>query len=106
MRPCIDCGDPTTGRNGRCDPCRQQVEHTHDRARIEQPNRFRERGYDARWIASRDGPALSSRSVATAGPVTTLTYDHLPGAWEQKVITLADVDVVCRSCNGKRGAAR
>lgn len=44
------------------------------------------------------------------GSVEDLTTDHSVAAWERKdagkAIRLEDVDVVCRSCNSRRGRAR
>jgi 5-methylcytosine-specific restriction endonuclease McrA len=44
------------------------------------------------------------------GTVDDLTVDHLPQAWERReqglAVRLEDVEVVCRVCNSRRGAAR
>ena len=68
------------------------------------------RGRDAAW----DRVSRIARSLQDfcldCGRKDDLTADHLPIAWERKAqglpILLQDIEVVCRSCNGKRGAAR
>lgn len=100
-RPCIDCGEPSAST--RCDNCAPS-EPRRPQARTH------ERGYGATW------QALSTRArrlqpwCSTCRTTTDLTADHSPEAWERKaaglVIRLQDIDVLCRPCNSKRGAAR
>lgn len=68
------------------------------------------KGYDAAWQrlskqARREQPFCSSCLTTT-----DLTTDHTPEAWARKArglpIRLQDVDVLCRSCNAAKGAAR
>lgn len=67
-------------------------------------------GYDWRWRKL----SLKARRLqpwcTDCGATTDLTTDHLPIAWERhdagKPIRLTDVEVVCRPCNSRRGAAR
>lgn len=98
-RPCIVCGEPTSG--GRCDA------HTVQRQHTKTPT---ERGYDRAWTK------LSARArrlqpwCSDCGATDDLTTDHSAEAWRRhnagKPIRIRDVDVVCRSCNSKRGPAR
>lgn len=99
-RPCLDCGEPTTP-GPRCPDCTPT-----SRA----PRASRAAGYDTAW----DKLSRRARKVqpwcTDCGTEHDLTADHSPEAWARKaagkVIRLRDVDVVCRSCNSKRGAAR
>jgi 5-methylcytosine-specific restriction endonuclease McrA len=92
-RPCLDCGQPVVGAS-RCLSC------TPAKARTAA------RGYDARWQrlagqAIRQHPWCTG--CGTSGIKTNpLTGDHL--RWP--ALSLADVDVVCRRCNSRRGARR
>lgn len=69
-----------------------------------------ERGYGSRWDRlsrrARQLQPFCSDCLAT----DDLTTDHSETAWKRHEaglsIRLRDVDVVCRSCNGKRGRAR
>ena len=93
---CVDCGEVTPGT--RCDDCQTERE-----ARTtERKGSATARGYDSRW------QRLSTRA-RTLQPFCTdcrttldLTADHL--VWPAR--TLADVEVVCRPCNSRRGATR
>jgi 5-methylcytosine-specific restriction enzyme A len=91
-RPCLDCGVPTDA--ARCPT------HTTD-ANVRRGSAAA-RGYDHRWRR------LSRRAIrkqpwcTDCGTRDDLTGDHL--RWPAR--TLADVDVVCRGCNSRRGAVR
>lgn len=96
MRPCIDCAEPAPGT--RCPPCSALRERPRDRRR----GTPTERGYDKGWRRLR---ALAIRAhpwCADCGTRQDLTGDHL--RWPAR--TLADVEVVCQSCNNRRGPAR
>lgn len=98
-KPCITCGEPTDGT--RCPACRPTTTHTLSASR---------RGYDAAWQRlSRQARRLQP-FCSDCGATEDLTTDHSREAWERKAsglaIRLDDVDVVCRSCNGRRGRAR
>lgn len=96
-RPCIDCGELTT--TTRCTDCAPPVSR---------PSRAA--GYDRAW----DRLSLSARRLqpfcSDCGTTEDLTADHSPEAWRRRnrglAIRLSDVDVVCRRCNSRRGAAR
>lgn len=100
-RPCLSCGTPTPGTY--CDECRPPDTRPAHATRAES-------GYDSAW------DRLSARArrlqpfCLDCGTTEDLTADHLPIAWERKAaglaVRLADIEVVCRSCNTKRGAAR
>ncbi len=98
LRPCLTCGQPT-GRP-RC------AEHTptRDRATAEA------RGYDTAWRNLSRRARRLSPLCEDCGATENLSVDHLPSAWQRKaagkVIRLADVAVVCRACNNRRGSSR
>ena len=102
-KPCLVCGEPAEGT--RC-PDHQQPDRP-ARTHALSPAR---RGYDAAWRK------LSARArrlqpwCTDCGATDDLTTDHSPEAWRRhdtgKPIRLQDVDVVCRSCNSRRGPAR
>lgn len=100
FKPCLTCGVPG--------PARYCPAH--------QPTRSmpkvspRQRGYDTAW------DKLSARArklqpfCTDCGTRDDLTADHSAEAWERKAqgkpIRLQDVDVVCRTCNARRGDPR
>lgn len=93
---CIACGEVAPGT--RCEECQTERE-----ARTtERKGSATARGYDSRW------QRLSARArrlqpfCLDCGSAEDLTADHL--VWPAR--TLADVEVVCRSCNSRRGATR
>ena len=103
---CSTCGTPYergASKRGRCPSCLPPD------TRPGKVNRLAS-GYDAAWTR------LSSRArrlqpfCSDCGRLDDLTADHTPEAWQRKAaglpIRLRDVDVVCRSCNTARGAAR
>lgn len=97
LRTCPTCGEPT--------PETYCSEHQPSSSR---PSR--EVGYDAAWDRlSRRARRLQPWCI-DCGATSDLTTDHLPSAWERKAqglpIRLVDVEVCCRSCNSRRGAAR
>lgn len=100
LLPCLDCGRPSPA--SRCD------EHTVDR-RPPKAN-TKARGYDHVWRKLSERARRLQPWCSDCGTVEDLTTDHSPEAWKRKAnglpIRLADVDVVCRPCNGKRGPAR
>ena len=89
-RQCLECGRPT-------DATRCPVHRLPDR----RPSPA-QRGYDAAWRKL----STLARSVqpwcSDCGATSDLTADHL--TWPAK--SLADVDVVCRACNSRRGPRR
>lgn len=98
MKPCIECGELSDA--ARC------PEHT--------PVKFvaptTARGYGSAWQKLSVRARRLQPFCSDCGATDDLTADHSPEAWERHAaglpIRLADVDVVCRSCNSKRGRAR
>lgn len=100
MRPCIECGEPTTAT--RCDDC-----HKPNAPKI---TNARAAGYDSAWDKLSKRARQLQPFCQDCGSRDDLTTDHSPEAWRRKAagksIRLRDVAVVCRSCNSKRGQAR
>lgn len=91
LKPCLDCGAPSTST--RCASCTAA------------------RGlYDWKWRRLSQTARRIQQFCSDCGTTVDLTADHTPEAWRRKrrglSIRLKDIDVVCRSCNTKRGAAR
>ena len=92
-RPCLGCGTKISS-GSRCDNCTLTKAKT------------AARGYDARWQhlarqAVRHHPWCTDCGTPDT-PDNPLTGDHL--RWP--ALTLADIEVVCRRCNSRRGARR
>lgn len=103
LRPCLNCGEPTS--SARCPDC----------ATTYQPNRLpktspRARGYTTAWDSLSRRARRLQPFCSDCYTTADLTTDHLPGAWQKaetgKPLTLADIAVVCRRCNSRRGATR
>lgn len=111
-RPCLDCGDLAS--SSRCEPCAEVHDREQQRVEDETRGSATARGYDAAWqrlsTEARRKQPWCSDCGHWGNAANPLTADHLPGAWEKraagKALTLLDVEVVCRDCNTKRGAAR
>ena len=98
-RPCIACGEPS--EQSRC------AEHRP----VEPPKAASTaRGYDTTWRHLSERARRAQPFCTDCGTRDDLTTDHTTEAWQARAagrpITLAMVDVVCRSCNAKRGRAR
>lgn len=98
LKPCLDCGELGTGP--RC------KDHTTTPTKTSR----QARGYDAAWLRlSRQARRLQP-FCTDCGTSEDLTTDHSVEAWQRKAsgraITLDLVEVVCRSCNARRGRAR
>lgn len=67
-------------------------------------------GYDYQWSKLSRRARRLQPFCTDCGTPKDLTADHTPEAWKRKEqgkpIRLQDIEVVCRSCNSKRGAAR
>lgn len=98
LRPCLDCGEPCDGP--RC------TEHTVAPSKASR----HARGYDNAWSRLSKRARRLQPFCSDCGAVADLTVDHSPQAWERQQagmeVRLEDVEVVCRSCNGRRGQAR
>lgn len=111
-RACMDCAEPVLVAEGRaasegyasyCDDCKPK--------RADNRGTHTERGYDARWERLSKRALRLQRFCSVVGCTSTdLTADHSPEAWERREaglsIRLRDVDVLCRSHNARKGAAR
>ncbi|VBA62108.1 hypothetical protein LAUMK41_05495 [Mycobacterium attenuatum] len=97
LHPCLVCGEPCSGP--RC------TTHTVDT----QPA-ANARGYDWAWTKLSKRARKLQPFCIDCGATTDLHADHSPEAWARKAaglpIRLKDIDVVCRLCNVRRGAAR
>lgn len=100
LSPCTDCGE-LTDLGAYCSE--------HQPPAPEKAPAI-ERGYDYKWrVLSRRARALQP-FCSQCGTTEDLTTDHSPEAWQRKArglpIRLQDVDVLCRSHNSIKGAAR
>ncbi len=105
LRPCLGCGVLVTterkNAGARCPACEDARKKQHRREEFPKPSSVR-RGYDHAWRRlSREARRLHPFCMDCGTP-DDLTADHL--RWPAR--TLADVEVVCRSCNSARGALR
>lgn len=99
LRPCLVCGEPADAP--RC------PDHT-DRETVRLSTTAR--GYNQAWRVLSERARSLQPFCTDCGATVDLTTDHTPAAWQRYqrglAIRLRDIDVVCRSCNSKRGAAR
>ncbi len=102
LTTCLDCGEPAT--NPQCDDCRPPQHDPPGRAGSTR------RGYNSVWRRLSERARRLQPFCTDCGTTDDLTVDHSPEAWHRKAqglsIRLADVEVVCRPCNAKRGAAK
>lgn len=102
MTPCLDCGEPSDGP--RCPEHRAM-----DQRQKERPTHT-QRGYDAAWERLSRKARRLQRFCTDCGTTEDLTVDHSAEAWRRRAqrlpIRLRDVQVLCRTCNSKKGAAR
>lgn len=98
LRPCLVCGELS--------------ERTHCDEHYSAPIKANttKRGYGWTWQKLSRRARRMQPWCSDCGTNDDLTTDHTPEAWRRaeagQSIRLQDVDVVCRSCNSKRGAAR
>lgn len=99
LRPCVECGELST--ESRCP--------LHPGSSTPIPSASA-RGYDAAWRRLSAKARRAQPFCSDCGATEDLTTDHSPEAWARKArglaVRLSDVEVVCRSCNSRRGAAR
>lgn len=105
MKPCLDCGVPAD--QSRCPKHESQREQDR-RSAYPKESSSTARGYDEAWKRiSRQARHLQP-FCSDCGTTDDLTTDHSAEAWQawidHRPITLAMVDVVCRSCNVRRGS--
>lgn len=103
LKSCVDCGDLCQGT--RCTDCRPVVDRTYARA---PKTSSTTRGYDSVWRRLSERARRLQPWCSDCGSVEDLTGEHTATAWQRKAdglpIRLQDVDVLCRGCNGARGA--
>lgn len=89
-RPCLDCGTIVENSASRCARCLGR----HEAGRVARKRKL----YNAEWRALSED-ARSGKSCAFCGATEDLTLDHvIPGTLE------GGVRVLCRTCNGHKGA--
>lgn len=91
MKLCVECGEPA--EESRCE--------LHPRPATPKPSATR-RGYGSAWQRLSKHARRLQPWCSDCGTNNDLTADHL--VWP--ATQLEHVDVVCRSCNSKRGATR
>ncbi len=107
LRPCLGCGIPveTEKQNAgaRCLACTEEHSKQFPRFRDESNKESSaRRGYGYAWRRLSAQARREHPWCMDCGTPDDLTADHL--RWPAR--TLADVEVVCRSCNSSRGALR
>ena len=105
-KPCIKCGEPTTDtRCADCAPVNRALHRTDDHKLT-----TAQRGYGTPWAKLSRRARRMQPWCLDCGTRDDLTVDHTPEAWARydagKPIRITDVEVVCRSCNSKRGPGR
>lgn len=110
-KPCLTCGALTTNES-RCSACEPIAARLRGRGRAKtQAQRERDsEKYNASWTRLSKRARSIQKFCSDCASTEDLTTDHLPTAWQRVEdhlpIRLQDVDVVCRSCNAKRGSAQ
>ena len=100
LKPCKECGE--VGPFTRCPDCEAKYQRERESRRLSPI----ERGYDKKWkklSKKARGMQPWCLSCGTTGTKNNpLTADHL--RWPAR--SLADVQVLCRDCNSKKGKIR
>lgn len=95
-----------------CPECGEVSEETYCPAHRKPPRKrpWRTVGYNARWDRLSKRARRMQPFCTVCGTTKDLTADHSPEAWEREraglPIRLEDIDVLCRSHNASKGAAR
>lgn len=101
MKPCMVCGDVSDQTY--CEQHRLKVKDSRPKPSIAV-------GYDQTWRRLSERARRMQPWCSACGTADDLTADHSPEAWQRKQrglpIRVKDVDVLCRSCNSKKGSAR
>lgn len=106
---CPECGDvyERTDSYASCLICKPQRSQRPTPKRKSSSSR---RGYGWQWRKLSERARSMSPQCEDCGRVDDLTTDHSVEAWERieagLPVRLEHVAVVCRPCNGERGAAR
>lgn len=107
LRPCLDCQTPARGP--RCPACRTAKARAVRAVNGPGPSSTA-KGYDQSWRRLSIAARRLQPWCSDCGTTENLSLDHSPEAWKAKAegrpITPDLVDVVCKSCNSRRGAAR
>lgn len=102
LTTCATCGEQT--KEPYC-----QEHKPKPKPKTHKPNP-RTMGYDYTWAKLSKRARRLQPFCLDCGTTQDLTADHTPQAWKRKEqgkpIRLQDIEVVCRSCNAKRGPAR
>jgi len=96
LKPCATCGEPSS--SSYCDQHRPR----RDRREFGTSKSAHARGYTSRWRRLSAEARRLQPWCSDCGATEDLTADHL----RFPAYSLRDVDVVCRSCNGKRPPLR
>lgn len=98
LTACAVCGEPS------------EDAHCPEHRAPQKSNASTAKGYDAAWQRLSKQARREQPFCSTCLTTRDLTTDHTPEAWARKAkglpIRLRDVDVLCRSCNARKGAAR
>ena len=101
-RPCTVCGEPHHGA-GRCPDCARAAD-------VKRHHPYESIGYNRAWRRLSRKARRLQPFCSACGSTKDLTCDHSEQAWERHArglaLRLCDVDVLCRSCNAKKGRAR
>jgi 5-methylcytosine-specific restriction endonuclease McrA len=94
LRPCLVCGEPST--SPRCDDCKPAASTQAS---------FRDRGYKTAWDKLSKKARKLQPWCTRCGSSSDLTGDHiLPiSDYPELAVTIENLQVLCRPCNGKRG---
>lgn len=108
-QPCLTCGALSVGN--RCPRCSEAHKKVKPVTVAEPKRRYSHaRGYDWQWRKLSEQARKLQPFCSDCGTTEDLTADHSIRAWTRraagKPIRLQDIDVLCRKCNTKRGAAR
>ena len=102
---CIGCKARhiPVGRQQRCPDCTRGYE----RAKRERRGTRQQRGYDKAWYALARRAVAGQPWCSACGATDDLTVDHRdPTSRGRNGLTLADVQVLCRGCNARKGNSR
>jgi 5-methylcytosine-specific restriction endonuclease McrA len=98
LRPCLVCGLPSSGP--RCSNHAAAIQRL-------TPTQL---GYDSTWRTLSKRARALQPFCSVCGTGQDLTADHSEEAWLRRargqVIRLADITVLCRACNTRKGTSR
>lgn len=97
-RPCLDCGKVTTN-GSRCQPHQAELLRRRSAAR----GGATAQGYTYRWQQARAEAIRRQPWCSTCGATTDLTGDHITPKSRGGGIDPVNIQVLCRSCNSRKG---